>query len=95
MAAELEEEVEDELRELAERRGKGRGHAWRWSYRALKADVDLIASLDAAHGGEGTSGRWTVQERALVNQLRSLRSLFRRLAMKKTFDELKNRAGAS
>lgn len=91
MAVELEDEVREEFDQIAERNGFERGHAWRWSYRTLKAAVDLTSSLDAAHP-EGVNPRWTVQQRLLVSHLRALRSLFRRLEAKKLRDELKRNA---
>lgn len=94
MFGELEEEAAEEFANVAERNGFERSHAWRWSFRTLKSDVDTIASLEAAHP-EGVNPLWTVQQRTLVSHLRALRSLFRRLEAKKRLDELKEHAGKS
>lgn len=92
LAGELEEEVEEEFQTIAERRGFGFGHVWKWSFRKLRADVDTIAALEAAHGDAGTNPRWTIRERILVSHLRALRSLHRRLEAKRLRDELKSGA---
>lgn len=89
MFGELEEEVAEEFEAIRARRGFDPGHVFKWSFRQLNADVEIISSLDAAQGGEGTNPKWTVQQRTLVSHLRALRGLWRRLEAKRRLEELK------
>jgi hypothetical protein len=94
MAGELEEEVAEEFANIAERRGFDRSHAWRFSFRSLRADVDTIAALDASQGGKGNNPKWTIQQRTLVSHLRALRSLHSRIESRRRLEELKRRANS-
>jgi hypothetical protein len=82
---EFQEEVDDELAQLAERReycekGKGREYKWRWSRQKLVADVASISNLNARLDGKGYDSSWTVLVQRLVIILRQEQNLQERIS---------------
>lgn len=88
---EFEDEVEEELRELAVARKKcrdGEEYRWRWSRVKLVQDVAHISNLNSSLDGKGYDPNWPITVKRLIVILREELESFRRVEEKNTQAEL-------